>query len=244
MQSVLSLFRLGLDGILLNPLAYRNQRDSPNGLRRGFILVVMIGLIVGIATLIGDLGEYVAQPRTAAITKTIYDGLRAMPWYAQVNTINPQFPVQFDQIFAQVTQIVQMVSGGGIIGSLVGVITTPLIMVVSWLFFGTAGHLMARTLGGRATFNQTLACTALASGVNLLSIVQVVPFAQVSGTLLLGLVTSYVAIRVAHELPPWRTFWATMLGPVILALILIALACVMLVLALGALGSALPGGSL
>jgi len=44
MQSVLSLFRLGLDGLLLNPVAYRDQRDAPDGLRRGFALVAIVGL--------------------------------------------------------------------------------------------------------------------------------------------------------------------------------------------------------
>jgi hypothetical protein len=243
MQSVLSLFRLGLDGLLLNPLAYRDQRDSPDGLRRGFALVAIVGLLVGIAALIGDLGEYVSQPSAAAVTKTIYDGLRAMPWFSQLSNLDSQFPTQFDRIFAQVMQIIQVVSGGGLIGSLIGVIATPLLLLVSWLLFGTIAHLMARTLGGRAAFSQTLACTALAASVNILGIVQVVPFAQVAGTTLLGLVASYVAIREAHGLPPWRAFWATMLGPALLGLILIALSCVVLVLALGAISSALQGGS-
>jgi hypothetical protein len=243
MQSVLSLFRLGFDGLLLNPLAYRDQRDSPDGLRRGFALVALVGLLIGIASLIGNLGEYVSQPSAAAVNKTIYDGLRAMPWFTQLSALDSQFPARFDQIFAQVTQITQAVSGGGLIGSLIGVGATPLLMLVSWLLFGTIAHLMARALGGRATISQTLACTALAAFVNVLSIVELIPFAQVAGTTLLGLVASYVAIREAHGLPPWRAFWATMLGPALLALILIALACVVLALALGAVSAAQPGVS-
>ncbi len=242
MQSVLSLFRLGIEGLLLNPLAYRDQRDSPDGLRRGFALVAIIGLLVGIATLIGDLGEYMAQPSATVVATTIHDGLYAMPWFAQVSSLDAHFPAQFDRIFAQVTQVVYAMNGGGLIGSLVGVITTPLMMVVSWLFFGTIAHLMARFLGGQATFHQTLASTALANSVYFLSIIQIVPFAQVAGTLLLGLVAGYMAIREAHGLPPWRTFWATLLGPVILALIVIALACVVFALALGTLNSAVQGG--
>jgi hypothetical protein len=242
MQSVLSLFRLGLDGLLLNPLAYREQRDSPDGLRRGFALVAIIGLLVGVATLIGNLGEYVSQPSTTTIIKTINDGLRAMPWFTQLSEVSPTFPARFDQQFAQMSQNIQALSGGSMISSLAGVITTPLFMIVGWLLFSAVAHLMAHALGGRAIFSQTLACTALAAGVNLLGVIQVIPFAQVAGTTLLGLVASYVAIREAHGLPPWRAFWATMLGPVLLALILIALACVVFALALGAASSAVQGG--
>ncbi len=244
MQSVLSLFRLGIDGLLLNPLAYREQRDSPDGLRRGFTLIAIIGLIIGAASLIGNLGEYASQPSSEAIVKTVYVGLRTMPWFAQVSELDSTFPARFDQQFAQITQSIQTISDGGMIRSLAGIITTPLIMVVSWLLFGTIAHLMARALGGRAAFHQTLACTALASGVNILGVIEVVPFAQVTGTMLLGLVASYVAIREAHGLPPWRTLWATILGPVLLALILIAVTCVGLALMISAARSAIQGGVL
>jgi hypothetical protein len=242
MQSVQRILRLGLDGLLLSPTAYRDQRDSPDGLRRGFALVALVGLLVGVATLIGNLGEYVAQPSPDAIAQAVYDGIHAMPWYAQVSQANPRFPAQFDQIFQQITQIVQITSGGGLVGSLVGVIATPLLALVGWLLFSAIAHAMARALGGQANFNQTLACTALAAGASLLSIVQVIPFAQVAGTTLLGLVASYVAIREAHNLPPWRAFWATLLGPFLLAIILLGLACVVFFLVLGSIGSVLQGG--
>jgi hypothetical protein len=243
MQSVRSLFRLGLSGLLLDPQAYRDQRDSPQGLRRGLILIVLVGLLVGVAALIGDLGELVTQPRPETVAKTIYDGIRAMPWFADLSAADAQFPAQFNQLYTQISQAAQTINGGGLVGSLAGIITTPLAMLAGWLLFGAVAHLMARTLGGRASFTQTLACTALSAGVGLLGLVQVIPYAQLSGTTLFGLVASYVAIREAHDLTPWRAFWATVLGPALLALALIAVACVVLVLVIGAIGTALPGGS-
>jgi hypothetical protein len=243
MQSVLSLFRLGLDGLLLNPVAYRDQRDAPDGLRRGFALVAIVGLLVGMAALIGNLGEYAAQPRSETVSQTIYDGLRAMPWFEQLSGVDPQFPAQFELTFRQISQAIQLIGGGGsLIRSLIGVVATPLLQLIGWLLFSTVAHLMARALGGRATFSQTLACTALTAGVSLIGIIEVIPFAQVAGTALLGLVASYVAIREAHGLPPWSAFWATLIGPALLALVLIALVCVGLFLGLGAFTSALQGG--
>ncbi|WP_129633286.1 Yip1 family protein [Candidatus Oscillochloris fontis] len=240
MGTVQQIIRLGLEGLLLNPTAYRDQRDSPEGLRRGFMLILVIGLLVGVSSLIGDLGEAITRPSAATISQTVYDGLRDMPWYQDRREADPNFPDQFDQIFNQVNQSIQMFSGG--IGrSMSGVITTPLMMLLGWLIFSLISHPMARALGGQASFSQTMACTALAAGANLLAIVQVVPFAQVAGTALLGLIASYVAIREAHQLQPWRAFWATMIGPIMLGVLVIITACIGTFLVIGALSAALQG---
>jgi hypothetical protein len=242
MQSVLSLFRLGLGGILLEPQAFRAQRDAPNGLRRGFLLVLLVGLLVGLAALIGNLGEYLAQPSPTAVAQTIADGLRAMPWFAKVAAANPEFPAQFDRSLGQAFQSLSLLNGGGLAGSLAGVIAAPLLLVLGWLIYGLLCHLMARALGGKASLGQTLACVAVASGVNLLGAVQIIPFAQVSGTTLLGLAASYVAIREAHGLPPWRAFWAAVIGPILLMLLLAGLFCLGIVFVLSSIGSAIQGG--
>ncbi|EFO80623.1 hypothetical protein OSCT_1563 [Oscillochloris trichoides DG-6] len=242
MGTVQQIINLGLEGLLLNPTAYRDQRDSPQGLRRGFMLVVLIGLLVGVASLIGDLGEYVTQPSAATISQAVYDGLREMPWYADLSETDPDFPNQFDQIFTQVTQSIQLFNGG--IGrSFGGIITTPIMLLLGWFLFSLISHPMARALGGQASFSQTMACTALAAGANLLALVQIVPFAQVAGTTLLGLIASYVAIREAHQLQPWRAFWATMIGPIILVVLFVIAACIGIFLVLGAISAAFQGGN-
>lgn len=242
MQSVISLFRLGLGGLFLEPQAYREQRDSPDGLRRGFVLVALFGLLVGLAALLGDLIEYLAQPRTETIIKTVYDGLRVMPWYSDLAEISPGFPAQFDRIFDQIQRTITLASGGGLFGSLAGLLTTPLLHVLGWLIFGTVAHLMARAFGGTGSFSQTLACTALAAGTNMLGLVQIIPFAQWTGTAILGLLACYVAIREAHQLPPWRAFWATIIGPLVLGLLLIGIFCVGLVVFIQAIDAFLNRG--
>lgn len=242
MQSVLSLFRLGLDGLLLNPTAYRSQRDAPDGLRRGFILVALVGILVGFASLIGNIGEYLSEPSPELVSQTVYDKLRAMPLFTDLSSNNPNFSAQFDQIFNLATQINQLASGGGLIRNLAGLIIIPLTLLAIWLVFGIVAHLMARSLGGKGTFSQTLACTALASGINMLGVVQLIPFAQGAGTMLLGLIASYIAIREAHTLPPWRAFWATVFGPAIVVLLVLILSCAMIALAFGSISAAMQGG--
>lgn len=226
MGSLQHIVQFGIEGLLLNPSAYRDQRDAPDGLRRGMILITFVGLIVGVAALIGDIGEYMTQPSTEVIIETIYTDLQAMPWYINLSRSDPNFPATFEANFQQITQGITFLNAGGLMGSLTGIVTTPLTMLIIWLLFSSVAHLMAHTLGGQATFKQTMACTALASGCNLLGVVQVVPFAQVAGTLLLALVASYVAVREAHNLRPWPAFWATMFGPLLLVSFILILGCI------------------
>lgn len=238
MQSLLTVFRLGLGGLFLEPESYRAQRDAPNGLQRGLLLVLLVGLLVGVAGAIGDIFEALAQPSPVAIINTLDAGLRAMPWYGELSEADPGFPAQFDTIFAQIRQFG---AGGGLLGGLSGILTTPLLAVVGWLIYGAFAHLVARALGGTAGIGQTLSCTALAAGVQLLALVQVIPFAQAASTGLLGLLACYVAIREAHSLSPWRSFGAAMLGPILLGLLLVGLACVIIFVGFSAIGAALGG---
>ncbi|NTV63361.1 MAG: hypothetical protein HGA65_07460, partial [Oscillochloris sp.] len=133
MQSVQHILRLGFGGLLLSREAYRDQRDSPDGLRHGFVLVMLVGLLLGSTALIGNLGESISQPSSEAISQTVYQGLREMPWFSELNQSDPHFQADFDRIFQQVSQIIQIINGGGLIRSLTGLITTPVLMLLSWI---------------------------------------------------------------------------------------------------------------
>lgn len=239
MQSLLDLFRLGIGGLFLERASYQAQRDAPDGLRRGFLLVLLVGLLVGIAGTIGAAIESLSQPDPIAVVDTLADGLTAMPWYAEISAADPTFPDQFDGFFGSIRQFTRP---GGPLGGLAGILTTPLFAVLGWLIYGTIAHLVARAMGGGASFGQTLSCTALASGAQLLGLVQLVPFAQVAGGGLLGLFACYVAIREAHGLAPGRSLGATLIAPLLLGLLLLLLGCVALFVALSAIGAALGGG--
>lgn len=227
MQSLISLLRLGVGGMLLDPQAYRAQRDAPDGLRRGLLLVLVVGLLVGVAALVGSVLESLAQPSPTAIVDTVYAGVRALPWYAEQAAADPGFAAAFDASFDNSVANISLITGGGVAGGLTQLVLSPLLGVLGWLIGGLLAHAAARALGGRAGLRQTLSATALASGVGLLGLVQVVPFAQAAGTTLLGLLATYVAIREAHGLSPWRSFWATLAGPLLLLALGLILGCVL-----------------
>lgn len=238
MESLATIFRLGLGGLLLDPQAFQAQRTAPDGLRRGFALVALVGLLVGLAGWLGDIGEYLTSPNPDQLRTTLYEGLTGLPIYQQLVATTPELAVSVDQAFAQ--------QQGALFGSTplagaVGLLTTPLFALLGWLIFGTIAHIAARAFGGEGSFGQTLACTALASGANLLALVQVVPYAQVAATTILGLIISYIAVREAHRLQPWRAFWAVGVAPLLIGVVVAGLACCAFFLFVSALGGAAQG---
>jgi hypothetical protein len=223
---------LGVRGMLLDVEAYRQQRDAPDAFKRGALLVLFISFIVAIAALIGSLAEYLVTPDSQQFTTTLYEGLTEMPWYQEAVEERPDFAETFRQQFDQISQAVQFSQGGGITNGLTGLILIPLVSLLSWFIYGGFAHLVARMFGGSGTLKQTLACTALASGVSLLGVVQLVPFAQAGGMALLALLANYLALREAHHLSPTQAFWATILGPLLLMTLFAGVFCLFTMLAL------------
>jgi len=242
MQSLVSLLRLGVGGMLLEPQVYREQRDAEHGLRRGLLLVLLVSLLSGAAALIGSLLQGLAQPSPETVVATVYDGVRALPWYAERAADDPSFAPAFDASFDASVANLRALTGGGAANGLTQLLLAPVFGLLGWLIGGLVAHLLARALGGRATLTQTLSTTALSAGAGLLGLVLVVPFARVAGATLLSLLATYVAIREAHGLSAWRSFWATVLGPLILIALALLLGCALLFLLVSVAG-ALSGAS-
>lgn len=219
MESLAHFVRLSTAGLLLDVNTFRAQRDNPYALREGFLVVIVVGVIVGIATLIGNILSRMATPDPTAALAVLQRYFERIPLFSGLQEVNPDF--SFDPIFDLLTGVFSTLQWS----SLIGTIATPLVYVLGWLIYGTVAHLAARSLGGDGTFAQTLGCTALASGANLLAAVQIIPFATVAGTTLLGLIGCYLGLRAAHNLPAWRAFWATLIGPILLILILLVVSC-------------------
>ncbi len=219
MEALGHLLRLGTAGLLLDTGTFRAQRDNPAALRDGFLLVSVIGLLVGVASFIGSALTRLASPDPLEVLEIIRRGLNNTVFITEIQRANPAFNLDpfFDALAATFNATQQT--------ALFSPLLTPLIYLFGWLVYGTVAHLAARLLGGDGTFAKTLGCTALASGANLLAIIQIVPFAQVAGTTLLGLIGCYLGLRAAHNLPAWNAFWAALLGPILLIVALIVVSC-------------------
>lgn len=239
MDSPPSLVRLALGGLLLDTRAFRAQRDYPGGVRRGLLLVALIGLAVGLAALIGDLGEYLTQPDPETVRETIYSGITRMPWYGEARETTPELAELVDQTFSRPGAFALTPTP---LASALGVLIGPLAGIISWFIGGSFIHIAARAFGGAGSYSQTLAAYAVAHGVNLLGLVQVVPYAEQlpfallgAGTLL-GMIASYVAVRETHGLPPRRAFWAVLIGPLLLGVLLVGAYCCLIFVVIGLAG--------
>lgn len=219
MESLARFVRLSTAGLLLDANTFRAQRDNPYALREGFLVVIVVGVIVGIASLIGSILSRMATPDPTAVIEVLQRYFERIPLFSGLQESNPDF--SFEPIFNLLTEVFSNLQWSGLVGAIV----TPLVYVLGWLIYGTVAHLAARSLGGDGTFAQTLGCTALASGANLLAAVQFIPFATAAGTTLLGLIGCYLGLRTAHNLPAWRAFWATLIGPILLILVLLVVSC-------------------
>ena len=106
---------------------------------------------------------------------------------------------------------------------LLGLVFTPLGLIVQWLLVGVLVYGAARGLGGRGTLNQTLGATALLTAPQILLVLLVIPFVHVSSLLLAvwSLLILYRAVEVVHDLP-WQRAAMAALAPYVL-LILLAL---------------------
>ncbi|MCS6888524.1 Yip1 family protein [Chloroflexus sp.] len=219
MESLAYLFRLSTAGLFLDTNTFREQRDNPAALRDGFLVVALVGIVVGVASLIGNVLSALASPDPQAILDIVQRSIERTPFFIELQRANPT--INLDPFFIQLSEIVGSTRWSGLIGA----VATPFVYLAGWLIYGAVAHLAARSLGGEGTLAQTLGCTALASGANLLAVVQIVPFAQAAGTTLLGLIGCYLGLRAAHNLSAWRAFWAALVGPIILILLLLVMSC-------------------
>jgi hypothetical protein len=132
---------------------YAGMRDDAQRIKRALILVVVVGLIVGVTGAVGRLTDWAFSPPMDKMQGVVLAHLMKMPWYADVSR-SPQALAQFQQWYNVGWQIARAVAPSPT--ALLGVVTTPLSLLVVWLVYGLLAHLAARTLGGRGSVGQTL----------------------------------------------------------------------------------------
>jgi len=222
METTPNLFQTAWGAFLLREEIYAGMRDDAQRLRRALILVVVVGLLVGVAGGIGRLAEWAFAPPLDKIQAVVLSHLQTMPWYPEVSQ-NPQALATFQQMYDLGWRIAKAVAPSP--SALLGIITTPLSFLIVWLIYGLAVYVSARILGGRGSVEQTFACTALAVAPQLLNVITVLPFAAAAGVSTWTLVCNFYAIRTAHGLTGWRALIATLLPLVLLILVVALFAC-------------------
>ncbi len=225
MNALSEYWHLGLGALFLKEETYQKMREETNPVVKGLILILLVAVVVALAAAVGKVLEWSTTPDLSNLKNIILQELQKMPWYAQMAR-EPQAVQTFQQIWDSVWQFVTPMTMVNVAGALLGIITNPILLALRWLIYGVVAFVFARMLGGKGNLTQTLGCTALAVTPEILGVFQLFPYVQLGGVAVWGLACSYVGLKTAQQLTPWRAFWATVLPLVLLAVLAILVACI------------------
>ncbi len=215
-------FRLLWRGLFLEPEAYHEAAEESNPFVHGLFLIVIVGVIVGVANMIGVMLDWAITPDLQQLKETILNGLQAMPWF-QAMRDNPVAANAFRQQYEFGWQIANLFTPKPTNGFLT-LITTPAMLILSWLWFSLIAHATARILGSKAKLGETLGASALAFAPVLLNVFGFLPSVVVAGIATWTLLARYVAIRRVHENLTWvRSLIAVFVPPILLRLVVVVL---------------------
>lgn len=228
--------------LFLRTDAYEEVREARNPFLDGLLILIIIGVVIALASLVGAVLEWASTPNVESILETVYEGLIEMPWYQDMLDLEPDFAKEFAQWFEIPKTFVKFASGSSLGSAAGNLILTPLGLIIRWLIYGLLAHFFARLLKGEANLSQTLGATAIAIAPEILKIAEVVPMATVGGVVgTWTLICRYIALKQVHRLGWSRALWATILPNVVLWLLGFIVAIVVSVI-FGALVPQLMGG--
>ena len=224
MQAITQSFGLLWNALFLDDRAYATMRDLESPVRKGLVLLIVLGLVLGVAGIIGASLEWASSPSMEALRETVLEKMQEGPFWSQI-AANPQAEAMFLQIWNRIWDAMNFVNPSPV-SSLSGLISEPLGLIVGWLIFGLLAHLFARMFGGSANLGQTLGATSLAAAPQLLLLLTALPFVVIAGIGTWTLLCRYMAIRVTHGLSWSRAMWSVLLPPIVLGLLLFLLSVI------------------
>ncbi len=221
------------NALFLDPRSFDEAADDDNPFIEGLFAVSLIGVIVGIGTILGAVLGWGTTPDLNQIKELIHEGFVSMAWFQEQIASSPQALQQFESSYNLGWRIAQWFAPNPRL-ALLALAWQPLQLIVQWLWFATLAHVVARLLGGQGKARQTLGASALAFAPHLLYALRLLPTVAVAGVGAWTLIAQYVALRRVHENLPWgRVLVATLVPRLILWLLLfLALAVLAPLLAL------------
>jgi hypothetical protein len=208
--------------LMLEAQPFEIMVDDDEPWLEGLVMIITLGVLVGVARLVGGLLLTASLPPAPAVYQALVNGWQQFNarWslVADANAV--------EEMLRQAWTLFTIIVGyGGAWSRLLTLLVTPLGFLMQWAVVSLIVYAMARALGGNGTFNQTLGATALIVAPNALLLLTAIPFVTVSALLLntWGMLILYRAVEVAHDLP-WQRASLVAIAPVaITALLLFAL---------------------
>jgi len=223
--------------LLLQDEAFAEFKASPHALERGLLIVLVVALLVGLVNsavgLVSGLRQVPLEAERQQVKQEAIGGFERGIAYANLDPelvemiktyMETGIDIGFD-IAALPTPFVGPV--GTILQMMGAALSTPFSYVSGWLLYTLLVLLAAKILGGTATLQKMLGCTALHFIPYTLNVVQSVPWlGRLAGAIAFvwGALIFIKATAAANNMTTVRGFLATILPCVIaLALLLIAI---------------------
>jgi len=220
-------------------LEFKRHRDV---FARGLLIFVTVSLIVGLVNSGIALGRQLTQPPLEVQQKRFEEGLSqalagipiTSPEAEQALNMSIEYARAAWSIGAKIAQLPTPLPepAGAIFRALARFLSAPFGRMAGWMFYALIVLLAAKILGGRATVQEMLGCTALYIVPHLIN---VVTFIQCIGAVLWitstiwGIIIYIKAVAIANEFDTGRALLAVAL-PILIVLFLALLALVILLI--------------
>ncbi len=238
--------------LILDTSTLVRLKNAEDVFRKGLIVLVAVSLLVGLVGFGVDVAAKLRAPSLADQRREAQRGFAEALKYLPPETINPEtermirdyFEAGLDigfGIAALPTRLPRPV--GSILEALGGFVSAPFKRLSGWMLYTLLVLVAAKLLGGRATVQQMLGCTALYVVPHLLNalgaLLKLIPCMGPPIASLLGLVAFvwgiaiYVkATAVANELTIGKAIFAVILPILVLVVLVVLVAIVVGVIAL------------
>lgn len=202
--------------------AYEAVNHDWNPFRRGFVTLAAAVGVAAIARVVGMGLGTLTSPRIDVIQDQIYRALAQTDYFASLAAQSPEFTTQFDAAYTALWEAVRLIGGYPSYTGMAGALISLAFLLGNWTMYSTLAYLVGRWLGADAPFGRTLGVFALAYTPVMLTVVEAIPGAAVSSSLifLLILVAKFLAAREVFGLGPGKSLAAILL-PYLLGVILL-----------------------
>ncbi len=204
--------------LVLEPEPFVQMVEDDNPWTEGLFLTTCIGAAAALASVIGGLLMRASLPPYNTLLNATVSGWERVAPYAGT-AAEPVSLALRENLGLWLTLL-----GYGSWLRLTLLVLLPLALIVQWALMGAVGHWLARLLGGRGTLNQTLGAAGLMMAPYTLLLITVIPFVGVPLGLLAvwGLLLTYRALAIAHDLA-WPRAAAAAVGTFVVVALVFAL---------------------
>lgn len=204
--------------IQLKSSPYRDLLKLEQPSRHGFVLLLIMLTITGLAVMLGVFFDWLTLPRFDLLQQDLYNLITGNIIYESIAAENPNFAGIFNLLYGLLWMVLRI--SGTIPNAQYAVLTFfnfILTGLFDWLTYAFILMLLARWFGGKPPKPGFWGVMALAFTPKLMAVANLLPGAAVMTILTRSMIiaASYVAVQSTCELSPKRAAAAVLLAPIL-----------------------------